>query len=55
MRTLKEAHDEMFDVFCNLHPHEAYVLDSEGFIRHCKNLNPEVTEEDIINLLKETE
>jgi hypothetical protein len=46
---------EMFKVFCNLHPHEAYELNPQEFIRHCKDLNPDATEEEILEILKETE
>jgi hypothetical protein len=45
---------EMFKVFCSLHPHEAYELNPEAFIAHCKDLNPDATEEEIIKLLEET-
>jgi hypothetical protein len=49
---------EMFEVFCHMHPLEAYDLNSEEFIKYCKVLNPEATDEIIIaciELLKETE
>lgn len=52
---ITDENREMFDMFCNLHPHEAYELNPKEFIRHCKELNPDVTEEEIIKLLKETE
>lgn len=45
---------DMFDVFCNMHPHESYELNPQAFIRHCKEVNPYLTEKIILELLKET-
>lgn len=43
---------EMFKVFCNLHPEEAYDLNPQEFIRHCKDLNPGATDKIIIECIK---
>ena len=46
---------KMFEVFCDLHPIEAYYLHPKGFCDYVKKQNPYMSVEDIQNLIKECE
>ena len=46
---------EMFEVFCQIHPHEAYDLNSDEFMKYMKKQGFNIDEENVIELLKETE
>lgn len=46
---------EMFEVFCNMHPHEAYELNPDELIKYMHKEHEQLTAEEVIELLKETE
>ncbi len=46
---------EMFEVFCQMHPHEAFELNKDEFIKYMRKEGYDIDEEGIIKLLKETE
>lgn len=52
--TVTDENRDMFEVFCQMHPHEAYNGNKDEFIRYAKKINPELSEESIINLINET-
>ena len=53
--TIKKDMDELaFNVFGTLHPHEAYELDPDRFYEFVKQLNPEITREEMVQYLEET-
>lgn len=45
---------EMFEVFCEMHPHEAYDLDKEKFCDYMQKEGHELTNEEIEKLINET-
>jgi len=50
-----DTNREMFEVFCRLHPHEAYELNSIAFCEFMRKEGFNISDEGIIKLLKETE
>jgi len=46
---------EMFEVFCQIHPHEAYELNKDEFMKYTYKEHEQLTAEEVIELLKETE
>lgn len=46
---------EMFEVFCELHPHEAFDLNKEKFCDFMRRqINSQMDDEEIENLINET-
>lgn len=46
---------EMFEVFCYLHPHEAYELNPKEFMKYMKKEYPTLEDDTIIQLIKSTD
>lgn len=46
---------KMFEVFCQSHPHEAFELNKEEFLKYMHKRGFNIDEQGIIKLLKETE
>lgn len=51
----KKIYREMFNVFAQLHPHEAYELNPQMFFHFMKEQGYNLSEIEIEDLLKETE
>ena len=46
--------EEMFAVFCRLHPHEAFDLNKDAFLKYMRKEGYDIDNDGIIKLLKET-
>lgn len=45
---------EMFEVFCQMHPEEAYEGNPNEFLKYARKINPAFTKELIEELIKES-
>ena len=52
---IDKDNQEMFEVFCRLHPIEAYHLNPEKFCSYVRQEFPPMTDKDIEELIKECE
>ena len=50
-----EAEAWAWEVFCDAHPHEAYESDPDRFWKHFHSRAPNITREQMVALLKETD
>jgi hypothetical protein len=45
---------EMFEVFCRIHPHEAFGLNKNAFLKYMRKEGYDINEKGVIKLLKST-
>jgi hypothetical protein len=53
--TDEQIEENTFKAFAWLHPHEAYALDADRFVKFAQDVNPKATREDILRTLQETD
>ena len=44
-----------FEMFCRMHPHEAYAQDPDRFVAYVQYVKPGFSREEIVTCLHETE
>ena len=52
---MQEAENWAFRTFANIYPHEAYELDPPRFCEFVRTSHPDLSDDDILELLNETE